>query len=297
MADPESLYPHAEDRALFGEALKYTEATTGFTATLIEKDYHCSLILRRLFQKKGPLVFRGGTCLSKVHAGFYRLSEDLDLVISVTAEATRALRSELADPLKSSFRELAEAIPGLGISEMLRGYNECKQYIGSLEYESAVMRRFQTIKIEVGLREELLRPAVRALAGTIAVNPFTGSPLLPTFAVNAMSLKEAYAEKFRAAVSRIEPAIRDFFDIAYAVRMRVLDPLDPDFLAMVKSKLEIKGNVRQGMSLERRKALDRQVEGQLRPMLRTLDIGEFDLVDTLELVRGIEKACGLRMVP
>ena len=29
------------------------------------------------------LVFKGGTCLSKVHADFYRLSEDLDLIIPV----------------------------------------------------------------------------------------------------------------------------------------------------------------------------------------------------------------------
>ena len=81
MADRNFVYPHDDDREVFGEVLKYTEAKTGFTATLIEKDCYCSLILRCLFQGDSPLVFKGGTCLSKVHVGFYRLSEDLDFVI------------------------------------------------------------------------------------------------------------------------------------------------------------------------------------------------------------------------
>ena len=46
------------------------------------------------------LVFKGGTCLSKVYADFYRLSEDLDLVVPVPIDARRSARSELAAPLE-----------------------------------------------------------------------------------------------------------------------------------------------------------------------------------------------------
>src|SRR5262245_44864651 len=69
-----------EDLRRFRDALTLTEAESGFSARLIEKDYYCSLLLLDL---SGPfeqgLVFKGGTCLSKVHADFFRLSEDLDL--------------------------------------------------------------------------------------------------------------------------------------------------------------------------------------------------------------------------
>ena len=65
-----------DDAALFGEAVNFTAAETGFPARLIEKDYFCTVLLQCLAPDGGPLVFKGGTCLAKVHAGFYRLSED-----------------------------------------------------------------------------------------------------------------------------------------------------------------------------------------------------------------------------
>lgn len=72
------------DPVLFRELLTFTATETGFSARLIEKDYYCSLVLHDLtpILEQG-LVFRGGTCLSKVHAGFTRLSEDLDFIVSV----------------------------------------------------------------------------------------------------------------------------------------------------------------------------------------------------------------------
>ena len=83
MAKSNFQYPHEADPDIFREALAYSEADKGFTSTLIEKDYYCSLVLHYFFSKNTLLVFKGGTCLSKVHADFYRLSEDLDLIIPV----------------------------------------------------------------------------------------------------------------------------------------------------------------------------------------------------------------------
>jgi len=74
MAEIHFPYPHDADPEVFRESLAYSEATTGFTATLIEKDYYCSLVLQYFFASDTSLVFKGGTCLSKVHADFYRLS-------------------------------------------------------------------------------------------------------------------------------------------------------------------------------------------------------------------------------
>jgi hypothetical protein len=65
------------DTDFFRAALAYTNEETGFTPLLVEKDYYCSVLLSYLFSDKSPLVFKGGTCLSKVHVGFNPLSEDL----------------------------------------------------------------------------------------------------------------------------------------------------------------------------------------------------------------------------
>ena len=56
-----------EDPDLFAEAINFTSATTGFAARLIEKDYFASVLLRHLCRGSADLVFKGGTCLSKVY--------------------------------------------------------------------------------------------------------------------------------------------------------------------------------------------------------------------------------------
>ena len=96
-------YPHDMDPDIFRESLSYSEGVTGFTASLIEKDYYCSLILHHIFDRETPLVFKGGTCLSKVYADFYRLSEDLDLIIPVSVDAPRSQRRSKMNPSEGNF--------------------------------------------------------------------------------------------------------------------------------------------------------------------------------------------------
>ena len=63
-----------EDPDRFAEALSFTEAETTFPARLLEKDYYCTVLLQYLSGRVPRLVFKGGTCLAKVHANFFRLS-------------------------------------------------------------------------------------------------------------------------------------------------------------------------------------------------------------------------------
>lgn len=63
-----------EDVALFREAVRFTAAESGFVPRLIEKDYFCTVLLDYLSTAAGAeLVFKGGTCLTKVHSELYRL--------------------------------------------------------------------------------------------------------------------------------------------------------------------------------------------------------------------------------
>ncbi len=51
----------------FLEALRWTERITQFNARLLEKDYYCSLVLADFHASfEVGLIFKGGTCLSKV---------------------------------------------------------------------------------------------------------------------------------------------------------------------------------------------------------------------------------------
>ena len=77
----------------FVEAVRETAKNSGFSESLIEKDYYCSLILKEIYQSQNcNLVFKGETLLNKVHAGFYRVSEDLDFSISTTPKLPRKKR-------------------------------------------------------------------------------------------------------------------------------------------------------------------------------------------------------------
>jgi hypothetical protein len=67
--------------------------------------------------------------LSKVYANFYRLSEDLDLIIPVSVDTPRNQRSSKMHPIKGIFDKLPSAIPGIAVSRAFRGHNESRQYI------------------------------------------------------------------------------------------------------------------------------------------------------------------------
>ena len=131
---------HHEDPERFREALSFTESELGFTGQLIEKDYFCSVLLDDLAPMFSlGLVFKGGTSLSKVHAEFYRLSEDLDFVFHVELGASRSERRKTIYPLKQHLEGLPTRLPSFRIAEPLLGHNQSTQYTAALEYRSLVM--------------------------------------------------------------------------------------------------------------------------------------------------------------
>ena len=93
---------HVEDPALLGRAIELTARETGFSLRLVEKDYFCSVALEYLAANCPALIFKGGTCLSKIHIGFHRLSEDLDFAISTATASTRGQRSRSVAPTSTA---------------------------------------------------------------------------------------------------------------------------------------------------------------------------------------------------
>jgi predicted nucleotidyltransferase component of viral defense system len=276
-----------EDLALFREAVGITQLGTGFAGRLIEKDYFCSVLLEYLTAVEASLVFKGGTCLAKVYAEFYRLSEDLDFVVPVAAGAMRAERSKRTRGLKKAIAELSQRLSVFRTIQPLIGANNSTQYIAVLGYRSLLSGREESIKIEVGLREPLLTPVFEGSAKTILLDPVSGNPLVKPVFFHCISKKEAFAEKFRAALSRRDVAIRDYFDLDYAVRLLDLRPGDAELIGLVRQKLAAPGNEPVNVSEDLLAVLQLQLDSQLKAVLRPKDFAEFNLDRAFGIVAGM----------
>ncbi len=291
--EPPPIQLH-EDSDLFRESVNFTSAQTAFAERLIEKDYFCTVLLAYLTRAAGQdLVFKGGTCLAKVHAEMHRLSEDLDFAIPIPIEASRAERSKRIGGVRRALAALPKRLPNFGVVESLKGANNSTQYVAVLDYASQLAHEKETIKIEVSLREPLLMPVITGSARTLLLDPVTGKPRVPLVPVSCIANIEAVAEKFRAALSRREVAIRDFYDIDHAVRKGGICPEAIELVKQVKEKLAVPGNEPVNVSAQRLEELRNQIEPQLKPVLREPDLADFDLDRAFETVvkmaRTVEK--------
>ncbi len=276
-----------EDPVLFREAVNFTAAQTRFLPRLIEKDYFCTLLLNYLTAADSTLVFKGGTCLAKVYADFDRLSEDLDCVIPTPSDASRSQRRNQAGRLKEALGRIEADLKPIRMVEPLRGANNSTQYVSSISYPSLLGGPEERVKVEVGLREPLLSPVYSGMARTLLLNPISGQPMVKAISVPCLSLEEAMAEKLRAALSRREVAIRDFYDIDYAIRRFSLDIQDPALLALVRGKLSVYGNKPVDVSGSRLAALRQQLSSRLKPVMRAQDMEAFDLEAVFQKVAAV----------
>jgi predicted nucleotidyltransferase component of viral defense system len=288
-----------EDRALFREAVLYTAGHTGLNATLIEKDYFCSVLLQYLYdQPDSPLIFRGGTCIGKVYTDFYRLSEDLDFLISTPPDAGISIRRKGMVPVREWVKNISEEVSILTLPEDFTGHNSSRQYVAYVTYPSIFLPDEEArIKIEVGLRETFLTPPSRLQARTLLLSPFTRKSLVPDIEVVTLSMQEAIAEKLRAALTRLEPAIRDFFDIDYLASRNKMDLKDRQLFQLLSEKLKVPGNTQIDLSPPRKEKLKTQIETQLKPVLRPVDFEKFDLDRVFRLALQIEDHLRLRRAP
>jgi predicted nucleotidyltransferase component of viral defense system len=275
--EPRQQWYH-EDLPRFRDALTFTEAESGFSSRLIEKDYICTLILQDLsLHFEHRLVFKGGTCLSKVHAKFFRLSEDLDFAVPTPPDATRSVRRLAGSLIRDYFSGVPSRLTCLELADPIEGHNNSRQYNGRFAYHSMVTSDREFIKVEVSLREEIILPPEVLPARTLLVDPLSAQPALPSVNVQVLQLREAYAEKIRAALTRTEPAIRDFFDIDHAQRGSLFAHRTDELLNLVAAKLSVAENDPVDLSETKLALLRGQLKTQLQPVLRTADFEAFDL--------------------
>jgi hypothetical protein len=175
-------------------------------------------------------------------------------------------------------------MPAFRMVQPLLGANNSTQYIAVVGYKSLISGQQDTIKIEVGLREPLLTTVQVGSARTILINPVSDRPLLEPVSLPCISKIEAFAEKFRVAMTRRDVAIRDFYDIDFALRRLDINMSDEDLVKLVGQKLAIPGNDAVDVSGGRLQALRRQLETQLKPVLREKDYSDFNLERAIDAV-------------
>ncbi len=264
-----------------------------FRPVILEKDYYLTLVLNDLHDHlSDKLVFKGGTLLNKIHLNYHRLSEDLDFTYLSDRELTsRSQRSRAISPIRENMPGFLDHLELKSVDPKGEGFNNSTQYVFEVLYPSFISGKDERIKIEVSLRQ---RPIDQPVYNTIQhfyKDPFTGNDLVPRNKIRSLSLKEAVAEKLKAAITRKDKAIRDYYDLWWIEKNKFgFD--DKHFLDLFKKKLKgegYKGSYKSnfGLSEKEIEGLRRQIATDLIPVIR---IGEaFDLNEVFKLFNKILK--------
>lgn len=281
----------------FLRVLEHTSGQTGLPLLLLEKDYYITLLLSGINRLSDKLIFKGGTCLSKVYYSYYRLSEDLDFSMALPpGENTRAVRRGLIKPIKEKIKSFVKS-HGMDIENIDKaGHNQSLQYIYYIDYESVILDKKQSIKFEIGLRFNPILPPLKRKVNHRFLHPFTKEPLFEGGSINCLALKELVAEKMRAAATRITIAPRDFYDLGYLIRIN-FDFRDKTLLQLFKKKLKEDGfdnNIKKyriniGRPEKEINDMKLRIEAELLDVLTIEEKNTFNLQETLDALNKVFK--------
>jgi predicted nucleotidyltransferase component of viral defense system len=264
-----------------GDLCREAAARQRVQPQLVEKDFHLTRLLGVLGGMFGAgLLLKGGTLLSKVDLGFFRMSEDADLVVPGTPSRAGGTNARRIEPVRRALQDLRAE---LGYVIDLPGgerFEKNAHVFWLLDYRSEFGR--QTIKVEVSIRP-LLSPPRSVRLGQLVDDPSLGD--YSAASCYALSEDEARAEKVRAAFTR--EAIRDFYDLDRLADTGA-DFVSPEFLKLVDAKLNelnapaFADQARSfGLTSARRAKLEDSLKKELRAVLRQ-DAPAFDLESVLE---------------
>lgn len=162
-----------------------------------ERDYLQELLLFGLYSEVGPeLVFKGGTCLYKLHK-LSRFSEDLDFTLGKRIDLEEAIRRAI-----HRLRFLSVLVSVKGVKKHAKEMNFRLLFRGPLYRGSRESLCF--IPLNVSLRERVVLGSERAIISSMYRE-------IPSFDVFSMHADEMLAEKARAIFTRNKP--RDLYDM------------------------------------------------------------------------------------
>lgn len=143
----------------------------------------------------------------------------------------------------------------------------------------------QTIKIDISLKCELALPPILGQIRSLYRDKILEEDIFGLHTIACIDIREALAEKIRAALTRQIPAIRDFFDIWYVREFGAFDFDDRVFHSLVEEKLAEVGYLYTSDTAY--DMLERQIETDLVPVLH--EEYEFSLSDIYAFIQTYKK--------
>lgn len=131
-----------ENREEFENAINLASKHFHILPVIVEKDYYVTMILRKLSEDQGFVVFKGGTSLSKCHKVIKRFSEDID--ITIDSKLSQGQMKNLKASIKKIAAELGLSIPNIDETRSRRSYN---RYV--LEYQSVLPKPDDAVQTAV----------------------------------------------------------------------------------------------------------------------------------------------------
>ena len=181
------------------------QGLTGFSALLLEKDFHITRILSGMNSICDGLVFKGGTCLNKIYFPYFRLSEDLDFTLQISEGEDKLQR------VNSLFSEIPNSLIAHVAKYDLKdgGYTRASEYMLSLflQYNSVITKGISSINIEISAFHNPIQvPQIQNVNNIFRE---------PGGTIKCYTMLETIAEKMRASAERLNIAPRDFRDLAW----------------------------------------------------------------------------------
>lgn len=207
---------------------------------IIEKDYHLHRLLNQIPQDdylKDNLVFKGGTCLMKVYADYYRFSEDIDFTWIDKSIWKNKNKSKTAKLCSGEIDNLVEHIKNITDKLNLKfsgdKSNSNEVHISSggrmvlffIGYNSEILNIETRIKIEINFMDITLYPFIEKKLKSYVENidseeiKFLYEDLWREYSTpvyfKCYDPREIFIEKCRASMTRKTYKLRDLIDIYY----------------------------------------------------------------------------------
>ncbi len=271
------------DRERLEKIIPFIAEKYNFRLETIEKDYYLTLVLNSVESHlSDKIVFKGGTLLNKIHLNYHRLSEDIDFTyFNPEGLQTRSNRSRVITPIREKMPELLKLLELKSKKPEGEGFNNSTQYVFNISYPSFISGRDENIKLEISLRQTPIDKPVYNVITHFYKDPFTGDDLIPKNKILSLTLNEAVAEKLKAAITRKDVAIRDYYDLWFILEAK-FDFKDGHFSSIFKKKLKeekYRADYTHNFGLDQKtiELLHRQIETELIPVIRvgeTFDLGK-----------------------
>ncbi len=235
------MYLHKENKELFCDAILLASQKLEVGEDIVEKDYYVTLILKKLSAIKYPVVFKGGTSLSKAFQVIERFSEDID--ITFTEHLGEARRKKLKyDILKPIADELGLVIRNFDSIESDKNLNHYDFYYESVVGDRVINSIPPYVKLETSLMSYAFPTEERELGNYILdalgkeEDELIATYDLGTFPMRVQSLNRTLIDKVFAVCDyylqgKPHRNARHLYDI---YKLTEYVKVDSDFLELVK---------------------------------------------------------------